>query len=409
MFRVFRVFLLLLPVLLVACKNQPSPPAAAPANFTATAGENRVVLSWDAVPGETYWVYYKAGSSVTTSDHDYIGKGVTSPAVITGSGLINGTQYAFMVAASNKNSKTGPATPVVTATPRLLGPAVSWTVGTPLSGNALNSVISNNNYFVAVGDAGTLFTAPYSYTSVGGVTGWSQATTPVGTATDLSSVLYNGSQFVVLGRDGSVISSSDQINWITRTAIVGAPLMNGLAYASGRGYVAVGANGAIYRNSSGSVTDGWTAMSSGSVQDLYGVSYVNGLFVAVGAAGTLLTSADGITWTAQTSNTNSSLRHVAYGAATYVAVGDAGAVVSSTDAATWTSQAIPTTESFYSICFGPDLQFIAVGTTGTLAYSTTGLDGSWSVANATSLDLHSIAPGNIFIAVGAAGTNVSGK
>ncbi|MDZ4261830.1 MAG: hypothetical protein U1B30_05800, partial [Pseudomonadota bacterium] len=266
-----------------------------------------------------------------------------------------------------------------------------------------------NNYFVAVGDAGTLFTAPYSYTSVGGVTGWSQATTPVGTATDLSAVLYNGSQFVVLGRDGSVISSSDQINWITRTAIGGAPLMNGLAYANGRGYVAVGANGAIYRNSSGSVTDGWTAMSSGTSQDLYGVSYVNGLFVAVGAAGTLLTSADGITWTAQTSNTNSSLRHVAYGAGTYVVVGDAGAVVSSADAAVWTSQAIPTTESFYSICFGPDLQFIAVGTTGTLAYSTTGLDGSWSVANATSLDLYSIAPGNVFIAVGAAGTNVSGK
>ncbi len=409
MFRIFRVFVLLLPVLLIACKSQPSPPAAAPANFTATAGENRVVLSWDAVPGQTYWVYYKAGSSVTTSDHDYIGRGVTSPAIITGSGLINGTQYAFIVAASNKNSKIGPVTPVVTVTPRLLGPAVAWTVGTPLSGNALNSVISNNNYFVAVGDAGTLFTAPYSYTSVGGVTGWSQATTPVGAATDLSSVLYNGSQFVVLGRDGSIIVSSDQVNWITRTAIVGAPLMNGLAYANGRGYVAVGANGAIYRNSSGSVTDGWTAMNSGTSQDLYGVSYVNGLFVAVGAAGTLLTSADGITWTAQTSNTNSSLHHVAYGAGTYVVVGDAGAVVSSADAAVWTSQAIPTTESFYSICFGPDLQFIAVGTTGTLAYSTTGLDGSWSVANATSLDLYSIAPGNVFIAVGAAGTNVSGK
>jgi len=50
-----------------------------------------------------------------------------------------------------------------------------------------------------------------------------------------------------------------------------------------------------------------------------------------------------------------------------------------------------------------------VGTTGTLAYSATGVDGSWSVSNASSLDLYSIAPGNVFIAVGAAGANVSGK
>ncbi len=380
-----------------------------PANFTVTAGENRVVLSWDALPGQIYWVYYKAGSNVTTSDHDYIGKGVTSPAVITGSGLINGTQYAFIVAAGNKNSKIGPTTSVVTATPRLLGPSVSWTVGTPLSGNALNSVVSNNNYFVAVGDAGTVFTAPYSYTAVGGVTAWSQATTPIGASTDLSSVLYDGSQFVALGRDGSIISSSDQVNWITRTAIVGAPSMNGLAYAAGLGYVAVGAGGAIYRNTSGGVTNAWTAMSSGTVKDLYGVSYVNGRFVAVGAVGALLTSLDGISWTEQTPVTSNSLRHVAYGAATYVAVGDAGTIVSSTDAAAWTSQTIPTTESFYSLCFGPDLQFIAVGTTGTLSYSATGVDGSWSVSNASSLDLYSIAPDNVFIAVGAAGANVSGK
>jgi hypothetical protein len=128
----------------------------------------------------------------------------------------------------------------------------------------------------------------------------------------------------------------------------------------------------------------------------------------------LLTSPDGLTWTAQTSNTNNALRHVSYGVTsagvgTYVAVGDAGTIVSSTDATTWTAQTIPTTQSFYSVSFGPDLQFIAVGTAGTQAYSTTGTDGSWSVGNTGSIDLNSIAPGDVFIAVGAAGTNVSGK
>jgi len=87
----------------------------------------------------------------------------------------------------------------------------------------------------------------------------------------------------------------------------------------------------------GGVTNAWTAMSSGTVKDLYGVSYVNGRFVAVGAVGALLTSLDGISWTEQTPVTSNSLRHVAYGAAAYVAVGDAGTIVSSTDAAAWAS------------------------------------------------------------------------
>jgi hypothetical protein len=412
--RIARVTVAFLPLLLAACLSQSSAPSTAPANFSVTAGENRVVLSWDNEPGLSYWVYYKAGSSVTTGDHDFINTGYTSPAVITG--LVNGTQYAFIVNASNNGSKTGPTTPVLTATPRLLGPSVPWTAGTQLSSNAINSVAFNNSNFVAVGDAATVFTAPYSYTSVGGVTAWTQATNlPIASGTNLRATLYDGSEFVLLGDDGSITITGDLVNWLARTAITGAPQMNALAYAGGPIYVAVGAGGKIYRNTASGLTSAWTEESSGTVQDLYGISYVNGLFVAVGANGTLLTSSDGIAWTAQTSNTNNSLRSVAYGiptggVGTYVAVGDAGTIVSSSDAVNWTPQTtIPTTQSFYSVCFGPDLQFIAVGTAGTIAYSTTGEDGSWSVGNSGSIDLYSIVPGNVFIAVGAAGSNVSGK
>lgn len=410
---IFRAAVFFIPLLLVACLSQSSSPADAPANFTVTPGENRVVLSWDNVPGLTYWVYYKAGPNVSTGDHDYIGNGFTSPAVING--LINGTQYAFIVNASEHGSKTGPSTPVATTTPRLLGPSVPWTIGAQLSSNSLNSVAFSNSYFVAVGDAATVLTAPYSYTSSGGVTAWTPVTAlPIGAGTNLSSVLYDGAQFIALGSDGSIVITADIVNWLARTAIVNPPAMHALAYAAGPVYIAVGDGGAIYRNTTGGMTGAWTAVSSGTVQDLYGVSYVNGLFVAVGAAGTLLTSPDGLTWTAQTSNTNNSLRHVAFGVpsagvGTYVAVGDAGAIVSSTDASNWTAQSNPTTQSFYSVCFGPDLQFIAAGTVGTLAYSATGADGSWSVGNAGSIDLYSIVPGAVFIAVGAAGANVSGK
>jgi hypothetical protein len=54
--------------------------------------------------------------------------------------------------------------------------------------------------------------------------------------------------------------------------------------------------------------------------DLRGVAYGNGLFVAVGDRGTILTSPDGVNWTERTSGTNW-LFGVTYGNGTFVAVG----------------------------------------------------------------------------------------
>jgi hypothetical protein len=52
------------------------------------------------------------------------------------------------------------------------------------------------------------------------------------------------------------------------------------------------------------------------------VTYGNGLFVAVGKGGTILTSPDGVNWTARTSGTRNDLYGVTYGNGTFVAVGD---------------------------------------------------------------------------------------
>jgi hypothetical protein len=49
----------------------------------------------------------------------------------------------------------------------------------------------------------------------------------------------------------------------------------------------------------------WTARTSGTSNWLlFGVTYGNGLFVAVGDGGTILTSPDGVSWTARTSGTS---------------------------------------------------------------------------------------------------------
>jgi hypothetical protein len=57
----------------------------------------------------------------------------------------------------------------------------------------------------------------------------------------------------------------------------------------------------------------WTARTSGTGDWLGGVTYGNGLFVAVGDFGTILTSPDGVSWTARTSGTGNDLYGVAYG------------------------------------------------------------------------------------------------
>ncbi len=67
--------------------------------------------------------------------------------------------------------------------------------------------------------------------------------------------------------------------------------------------------------------------------DLYGVTYGNSTFVAVGDHGTILISPDGGTWTPRTpySGTTENLSGIAYGNGIFVAVGFYGTVLTSPD------------------------------------------------------------------------------
>jgi len=71
----------------------------------------------------------------------------------------------------------------------------------------------------------------------------------------------------------------------------------------------VGWSGTILTSSDGTT---WTSKTSGTSQDLWGVTYGNSSFVTVGESGTILTSSDATTWTSRTSGTSETFRRVFY-------------------------------------------------------------------------------------------------
>jgi len=117
----------------------------------------------------------------------------------------------------------------------------------------------------------------------------------------------------------------------------------------------------------------WTTRTPGTSSGLYGVTYGNNTFVAVGRSGTILTSSDnGTSWDNRTSDTTKYLEEVGYGNNTFVAVGYwANYILTSSDGSTWTSNRHQTIKSgetglyLYGVTYG-NSTFVAVGSSGTI-------------------------------------------
>jgi hypothetical protein len=71
---------------------------------------------------------------------------------------------------------------------------------------------------------------------------------------------------------------------------------------------------------------------------LFAVAFTGSQFAAVGGAGTVCTSPDGVTWTARGTGTSSVLGSVAWSGTQLLAVDGAGAALTSPDGVTWKRQ-----------------------------------------------------------------------
>jgi hypothetical protein len=394
-------------LLVAGCGSGGSSADAPPGGLNLVAGDGIITVTWSMASGVDYWLWYGTDSSLSTSNWtttvpvSTLKMDANSPYVVAG--LTNGTAYYFMANGRTNGGPGGPATPLVSATPRLAGTATAtlpapWTAGTALGPNDLRGV-TWGAAFVAVGAGGVMYSSPDGIT-------WTALNS--GVATNLNAVVYRSGVYLAAGDVGTMLYSTDTITWTPQAT----PTANKLyAVATNGGLVvAVGASGTIV-NSTDGIT--WTAAAnSATTNHLYAVAYTSsGLWIAAGAGGTLVTSADGSNWTAVASNTGFvDLKGVAYGvstatnAALYVAVGANGTLVTSPDAATWTAQPAIGANTLSAVTYGT--QFIAVGANGSIFTSTDGM--TWAAQPfATHSNLYAIvyAPYSYSV-VGAAGANL---
>ena len=173
----------------------------------------------------------------------------------------------------------------------------------------------------------------------------------------------------------------------------------GLVYGQGM-FVAVGYSGVILTSPDGVA---WANQSSGTSNDLHGATYANNMFLAVGNSGTILTSPDGIAWTSHPSGTTEYLKEVSYGNGIYLAAGKNGTILSSPDGLVWTPQSSGTLQDFSDVAFANGI-FVAIGGgPGVDSIILTSADGTaWkSAASGTRANLRRVAYGRgTFVAVG---------
>jgi hypothetical protein len=145
---------------------------------------------------------------------------------------------------------------------------------------------------------------------------------PLPTGNTLHDIAYGNDIFIAVGKIGTIITSSDGINWTMRNSGTTKQISH-VAFGN-ETFVVVGE--AILTS-----TDGinWTDRTLNTSYKLENITYGNGIFVAKGltfindiAHGVLLTSPDGITWTPRITGIEYCwINDLTYGKVTFVAVG----------------------------------------------------------------------------------------
>jgi len=266
------------------------------------------------------------------------------------------------------------------ASVRDISAQVSWTsadpVVAPISGSGLVTALNLGSSLVSASLAGHVGTSTVSVTPAVLL---SIAVTPANPRVETSLT----KQLTATGTysDASTLNVTAQATWTSGTTSTAT--VNGSALATG---IAAGTSliSASLTGVSGSTTltvttlgSNWLTVTSGSgggsgtVNALMGVAWTGTRFVAVGAAGTIMTSPDGTNWTPQSSGTGQNLNAVTWTGTQLVAVGT-GTILTSPDGVTWTARTSGTALALLAVTWTGS-QLVAVGAAQTTLTSPNGI------------------------------------
>ncbi|MBG9548642.1 flagellin [Cytobacillus firmus] len=209
---------------------------------------------------------------------------------------------------------------------------VEWEIFQSGSTEIINGIQSFKGQYIAVGENGNILSSSdgenWSISNIGG-------------NENLYDVITNGKQLVAFGDTGSLYTSNDGISWSSQTfttdGVWNQPqlqLLDGMW--DGNQYLIAADSGFMINSSDGF---NWTFSKTDAIQN-YDVAYNGNVYVAVGRPGTVHTSSDGLTWTRQNSNTINDLKSIVWHDSKFIAVGESGTVITSTDGMAWTEQSL---------------------------------------------------------------------
>jgi photosystem II stability/assembly factor-like uncharacterized protein len=312
-----------------------------------TTYKNRVTTGVKDIAGNNLSSQYESSNGFKTTVA-FIAMGsngllLTSPDGTTWNLRTTDVLNALFMAAHRNNTYVvvGYMRQIVTSTD-----AITWTKLSLSFGYDIMGVAFGDNTFVSVTGSGVIGTSSDNGTN------WSMIDHEYShSGYDLFDVKYLNGKFYTVGVGGMILTSTDQgQNWTRQTSGTTVSLRE-ITYGNGL-YVVVGLDGTIITSSNGI---NWTTRTSGTSEDLKGVSYGNGLYVVVGHDGTIITSSNGTTWTTMTSGTENDLQDVTFGNSKFVAVGGYGNInifTSTDNGSTWSSINSGTNQYMYGI-FSP--------------------------------------------------------
>ena len=142
--------------------------------------------------------------------------------------------------------------------------------------------------------------------------------------------------------------------------------------------------------------------TSTSYQNLYGITYANSKFIAVGNKGRILYSDNGSSWDNGTSGINTRLNEVTYASSIskYVAVGHSGKIIYSSNGSSWDNATWDKTSTIYGIAYKSSTNYLNIVGSGNAAYSTNG--SSWTTVTSGTL-YDACQGGGTFLGVGTSG------